>query len=252
MSIGIYKITNLINGKMYVGQSVNIERRWREERSAVNSPCDHEYFSPKCRAMRKYGLDNFSFEILEECNIELLNQREKYWADTLNTYTPNGYNVAICGKNSSWHWNRLTPELFQQLVLDLQTSDISEVDLAKKYSVSLDTISTINLGKRCVMDYLDYPLRKHPLNRQPKNICPYCGRPKDSHASMCYNCRLERDMARLSKETLDCIYYQSMTAAAKQLGISDKGLCHRLEHRGIPSRRKEYRQWYEENMLNKE
>lgn len=252
MSTGIYKITNLINGKMYIGQSVNIERRWRDERAAVNASYDHEYYSPKCRAMRKYGLENFSFEILEECASSELNQREKYWADTLHTYTPDGYNVAICGHNSSWHWNKLTPESFQQLVVDLQTSTMSEVELAKKYSVSLDTVSTINLGKRCVMDYLDYPLRKSPLNKKAKNKCPICGRVKDSHADVCRHCYKKQQLADLPREILDCIYYQSMCAAARKLGISDKGLCHRLEHRGIPSRRKEYRQWYEENILNKE
>lgn len=78
MKCGIYKITNLINGKCYIGQSVDIERRWREEKYAAHSERDEEYDSPKCRAIRKYGIENFSFDIIEECDINQLNQREGY------------------------------------------------------------------------------------------------------------------------------------------------------------------------------
>lgn len=65
---GIYKITNQINGKCYIGQSVNIERRWQEHKR-FNS---REQLAIIHQAFRKYGLENFSFEILEECSQEQL------------------------------------------------------------------------------------------------------------------------------------------------------------------------------------
>ena len=70
--IGIYLITNKINGKQYVGQSGNINRRFLE----------HSYKGKESRipldvAIKKYGKDNFKFEILEECPLEELNDREK-------------------------------------------------------------------------------------------------------------------------------------------------------------------------------
>lgn len=64
--VGIYKITNLLNNKCYIGQSRNIYRRWQAHRYANDS-------YPLHVAMKKYGMENFSFEISEECNIDELN-----------------------------------------------------------------------------------------------------------------------------------------------------------------------------------
>ena len=65
--IGIYKITNKINGKCYIGQSINIKQRWKGHRKDafwLNGP-DYQY--PLYKAIRKYGIENFSFEVIEEC-----------------------------------------------------------------------------------------------------------------------------------------------------------------------------------------
>lgn len=74
--IGIYKITNVINGKVYIGQSSNVERRFSQHKS----PYEQERFSekPLYRAFKKYGIENFTFEILEECEISQLNEKEKF------------------------------------------------------------------------------------------------------------------------------------------------------------------------------
>ena len=73
MTIGIYKITNLLNNKIYIGQSLNIERRFKE----------HCYKGKESRipldlAIQKYGKDNFTFEIIENCLKEELNEKETY------------------------------------------------------------------------------------------------------------------------------------------------------------------------------
>lgn len=84
--IGIYKITNKINHKSYIGQSTNIEKRWNNHLSSVNNTQDHCYNYPVYRAMRKYGVQNFSFEVLELCSSELLDEREQYWVSYFDTY----------------------------------------------------------------------------------------------------------------------------------------------------------------------
>ena len=61
---GIYKITNKINNKSYIGYSNNIERRWQEHMARYN--CQQEYNKVLYKAIRKYGLSNFSFEVIEE------------------------------------------------------------------------------------------------------------------------------------------------------------------------------------------
>lgn len=71
--IGIYKITNTVNNKKYIGQSINIIDRWREHRQRASNGTEYLY-----QAIRKYGIQNFVFEVLEECLIEDLNLKEKY------------------------------------------------------------------------------------------------------------------------------------------------------------------------------
>lgn len=97
--IGIYKITNTINGKMYIGQAIDIEKRWKE----------HEYSSKNgnqiiYRAIRKYGLDRFSFDIVEECAKEDLDRLEILYIKKLNSFFKwdnGGYNMTLGGGGKS-------------------------------------------------------------------------------------------------------------------------------------------------------
>ncbi len=73
---GIYKVTNNINQKVYIGQSVDIYSRWNHHKSCCKNEKCHEYNTPFYRALRKYGEDNFTFEILEQCDIEELDDKE--------------------------------------------------------------------------------------------------------------------------------------------------------------------------------
>jgi group I intron endonuclease len=86
--IGIYKITNKINGKIYIGQSVNIINRKKTHYRKYHKGCPHLY-----NAMDKYGFDNFEFEVIEECDIEDLDRLEQKYIKELNTFSPNGYNL---------------------------------------------------------------------------------------------------------------------------------------------------------------
>ena len=88
---GIYKITNLINGQCYIGQSVNIKSRWRKERSNAFLEGSTDYDASRSQAFRDFGLENFSFEVIEECPKEKLNEREIYWIAYYDSYY-NGYN----------------------------------------------------------------------------------------------------------------------------------------------------------------
>lgn len=86
--IGIYQITNLTNGKVYVGQSWDIEGRWRVHRSSSSS-------KHLRNAIAKDGIENFQFEILEEglSDQHQLDTREIWWIDALDSRDPaKGYN----------------------------------------------------------------------------------------------------------------------------------------------------------------
>ena len=65
MTQGIYLIKNNVNNRHYVGQSKDIERRWNEHRHSTFNTNATDYETPLHRAIRKYGIENFAFEILE-------------------------------------------------------------------------------------------------------------------------------------------------------------------------------------------
>lgn len=95
--IGIYVITNKVNGKQYIGLSNNCIRRWYDHRSrAINPKRRDDFDKPLYKAFRKYGLENFTFDILEECPKEELPEKEIYWINKKDTYL-RGYNATLGG-----------------------------------------------------------------------------------------------------------------------------------------------------------
>ncbi len=86
----IYKVTNKVNGKSYIGQTRNtVEFRWRQHYKAK----DNKYFH---RAIQKYGKENFEVTTLEKCDTNKLNEREIYYINKFNTFS-NGYNLTKGG-----------------------------------------------------------------------------------------------------------------------------------------------------------
>jgi group I intron endonuclease len=113
MTTGIYCFENLVNGKKYIGQAVNLERRLRE----------HEYYLErgvdKCaalqRAVSKYGRESFAVYILEYCTVEELNDREIHYVSTLRTNSRDcGYNIASGGR-SGLIGHKFPPEFGQKM-----------------------------------------------------------------------------------------------------------------------------------------
>lgn len=94
---GIYKITNTITKKVYIGLSNNIEQRWKAHKKRYKLKSDKEYEKYLYRSFRKYGLEAFTFEIIEECPPEELSNREIYWISYYDSYA-NGYNETPGGE----------------------------------------------------------------------------------------------------------------------------------------------------------
>lgn len=95
MTCGIYMITNKVNNHMYIGQSINIERRWKE-----HIRCKNVGTSIIEQAISKYGKDNFNFVIIVELENDatLLNEMEKYYIWKYNTYcSRENYNLTPGG-----------------------------------------------------------------------------------------------------------------------------------------------------------
>ena len=107
----IYKITNLINNKIYIGlTTVSLKERWNNHKHCVKSDPRHLYCS-----MRKYGIENFKIEIVEETDsLEKLAKLEDYYINLYKSRDPNiGYNLSAGGQT-----NQLDANGRAQLTLD--------------------------------------------------------------------------------------------------------------------------------------
>lgn len=100
----IYKITNMLNNKVYIGQTVKtVQKRFTQHKNNSNK----DYFSQIVlyKAFNKYGIENFVCEEIENCENSLLDEREKYWIEYYDSYF-NGYNSTLGGRNIQlYNWD---------------------------------------------------------------------------------------------------------------------------------------------------
>lgn len=93
--IGIYKITNLVTKQSYIGQSVDIASRWKQH-IKCGLGIDASHTNMLYNSMQKYGVWNFTFELIEQCSKEQLNEREKFYISLYQT-DKFGYNMTQGG-----------------------------------------------------------------------------------------------------------------------------------------------------------
>ena len=96
--IGIYKFTNKINGKIYIGQAVNIDRRIKDHFYKAHNKSGQDYNSLLHCAIRKYGKDAFEIETIKECSVNELDLYETQLIEEYNCISPNGYNIMKGGQ----------------------------------------------------------------------------------------------------------------------------------------------------------
>ena len=199
---GIYKFTNKINGKIYIGQSIDINAR---KRSHINDAyCKGKDSNcPFHQAIIKYGENGFNFEIIEECPKELLNEREKYWIQYYNSYH-NGYNASPGGDNCGERSDGRA-----LLLYDLEGNFVKETyniaSTARELGVGYQTVYQLLQGTR--KSTKGFQIKYKESEDFPKTIEPYNSRQGGSFVVL----QLDKNDNVLNE-------YKSVNEAARQTG----------------------------------
>ena len=193
-TIGIYKIHNLINNKLYIGQSVNIRRRWTgHKRCLRNGNHENTYLQ---HSWDKYGESAFEFKVLEYCSIDQLDERERYYINLFHTTERDyGYNLRSGGQNGGSKW---TEEMCQKFSEKLMGHDVSDIT-----------------RQRIKMNHADVSGVNNPM---------YGKRRSDAVKAAVSKANTGRESARKCRMSVFCVELNKIWAdaatAAKELGLA--------------------------------
>lgn len=251
--VGIYKFTNKKNGKSYIGATNDLDRRYKEHATGHKDL----YFDKII--VESGGIDNFDYEILENCTYDELKEKEIYYINKYNTVYPNGYNLTYGG--NSGHLTAFNSfDDIKEVKRLLRYSDMSMENIGIKFNISRDSISSINNGYIWKSDDYEYPIRVHKCNKIPeKRLCLICGNSlsRGSYSGICRNCYNKMDKAVLFNDKHSCIVkttppvekdelYEllknnSFVTVANIYGVSDNAVRKWCDKYGIPRHSSYYR-----------
>lgn len=258
--IGIYKIENLVNHKCYIGQAVDINKRWRRHRETYTDVTSREYEYPIYRAMRKYGLENFSFEVVEECSRGELNEKEKFYVEKYNAFFE-GYNQTL-GGDGAVNTDFVTKEAVIGIISDLENTDMLQREIAEKWNADISSVNAINTG-RTWHHNRTYPIQDSLLHlkRQGKNvtgkkrqdwICCDCGKQISRGATRCYSCENTRRASEKKaglptrEELKGLTRTTTFTAIGALYGVSDNAVRKWCDKYGLPRKVKDIKSYSDE------
>ena len=161
---GIYKITNKNSKKAYIGQSIDIGKRWKSHMNFCQAK--HKWQVIK-HALFNHGLNSFTFEVLEECHKEILDDRERFWIKYFGTQSPDGYNLTEgggggCSKETAAKIVKIKKQRGTNKISDEQKAKLSAIGKGRKQSEEHKAkITASKIGKQKIMK---------------EKTCPYCGK----------------------------------------------------------------------------
>lgn len=147
----IYKVTNRVNNKVYIGQTRrSIEIRWKQHIKAAMLDKQNR---PLQKAIRKYGVENFNIEPIEEIDVSRLNEREMFWIAKYDSFK-SGYNATLGGEGTLHYiWTDSQYDEIKSMYL----SGFTSTEISKKFNVNASTILEI-------LHSMNVKLRGNPLN----------------------------------------------------------------------------------------
>lgn len=246
--IGIYKITNLVNRKNYIGQSIHIEKRWKEH-------CKESSNSLISQAIKKYGRENFSFSVLEEAEKSQLNDLEKKYIIIFNSIVPNEYNILTGADSDYTSFGKYDLETFKHIINDIKYSSLTLDEIAMKYSLCRRTITRINNGEVHHLDDENYPLRKNQYNGFKQNDankihkCLICGKETINQKYCSQDCLhiAQRKSERPSRQELKTMIREyPFTKIASFYNVKDNTIRKWCKNYDLPFRRKDIKKFSEQ------
>ena len=156
----IYKITNTLNNKVYIGQThiKNPIVRWAKHFNSA-FVCQYDYFL--YRAMRQSGIENFIFQIIEkDIPIDKLNEREMFFIEQYQSNNSTyGYNLTCGGQMT--HCSKYTKKQILKVIDDIKNfPNKTLIQIARENDMARETVSDINNGDTWYMANETYPIRK--------------------------------------------------------------------------------------------
>lgn len=210
----IYKITNTVNGHLYIGQTTSsLEERMKKHRSRFYNK---EQNTGLYKAMEKYGIENFEISLIEDCPDEKLDEREKYWISYFNTYAGEGYNLTPGGQNWAEDFFALPME---EICEKYKSGKYTVRDLSKEYGRSESTISRRLKGQGIEVDR--HPQTEKAIKARNENLAKgrIGGRAENFIAHVE---KTKKKVARLSPIGEVEKLYDSLSDACRDLGQSTK------------------------------
>lgn len=264
VACGIYKITNLVNNRCYIGQSVDIKRRWRNERAAAFNEKSHSYNTILSKAFRKYcvvkngkvDFSNFRFEILEECLVEALNEREQHYISKYNAYET-GYNMTEGGDTPIVMV--LEKVQIMQIIERLRTDlHKSSEQIGKEFGISGRMVRNINIGACHRLDSIEYPIRPKYVSDPKRNTFRQAlaeGHSPDEAKQLIEQSRCKNYEQRISKcpplnILFEQIYKTSFTEVGKLYNVSATMVQKWLRATEAPTKIKDFKVWYKQEILH--
>lgn len=219
---GIYKIENQVNGKCYVGQSVDMLRREREHFKRLRVGVHENSYLQN--SFNKYGEENFKFEMLEEVEITFLRQREQHWIDLIGEYNLRDagegcalrpeHKAKLSEKSKQQHQKAKQEGKYKVVVIDLVTDE-------REY---YDTIANCPVVFK---KYYNFASKKCYFNlstNTPEKIETKITQTKEKYQNYLVS-QTSRPIYIYKKKTKEFVgKYNSISDAARQLNISCKNL----------------------------
>lgn len=229
--IGIYRIKNLINGKCYYGSSKNIETRWLKHKNDLNKG-NHINIILQ-RAWDKYGGDNFSFEVVEECDKNIILEREQYYLDLNPDYNiglkSNGGDNLTKNPNKDLIVKKITESVKQRYNL------MTDEDKKEKHSQPMETNPNWKGGtsfKYCECGVKISPINNSCINCRDKSGVnnPFFGKQHSEETKKKLSeKRKGKKPTNMKQVTINNVTYESLAESSRKTGIPSPTILWRIK-----------------------